>query len=348
MNIYIPTIIEDIKDLRNPYLWTLIDGIQNIDASLNFLFGYKLFWKNTYNYEIIHLMWPECLLEPNKTIEEFCCRLEKIRKKGIKVISTCHNLHTHCLQNQEGNIYDIMYEKSDLVIHMGDFSYTLLKRKFPFVNHIIIPHHVYDELYQPILDKRKCCKQIHINPLHSYVLCIGAFRSKEEKDLILKVEEQIKHTNIYILAPTFIERNKRRFLLKYIKFLIQIWQLKKKHSHLIIKGIPVTDSEMVYYYGASDLCLIQRLEILNSGNIPFALLMGKVVVGPNTGNVGKILKETGNVSFDPNDVNTVFPSIKMGLSLRKNGRGKANRDFALRELKTSIIARKLYNIYTTI
>lgn len=348
MKVYIPTIVEDISKLRNPFLKTLVEGIQTVDSSVEFVFGFDFFWAERIDYDILHLMWPEDLLFPNHSSDEVKNRLDEIRASGIKIVSTCHNLHSHKVTQANKDIYDVMYAQSDLIIHLGKYSFNLFKEKYSTKYHIIIPHHVYDTLYRPISNKELCCKSIKLSSDRNYILCMGAFRNEEEKEFILNLERKLKDSNIYILAPTFLERGKRRCLVDYLRFLQQIHGLKKAHPHLIIKGTHITNEEIPFYYGASELCLIQRLEILNSGNLPFSLLMGKVVVGPNKGNIGEILRETGNYAFDVNNTDSVIPAIMKGLQASQRGKGETNREYALNKLSTIYISKLHYDTYQEI
>lgn len=52
----------------------------------------------------------------------------------------------------------------------------------------------------------------------------------------------------------------------------------------------------------ADIALLQRVKILNSGSLPLNFYFGNVVVGPDVGNVGEILKKTGNPVFNVEDV----------------------------------------------
>lgn len=111
----------------------------------------------------------------------------------------------------------------------------------------------------------------------------------------------------------------------------------------------VSDKELPYYYAAADIALIHRKEILNSGNLPMAFYMGKVVVGPNTGNVGSLLQETGNPSFDIQDTTTLDGCIKDAMALTSQGKGEDNRRYAIKNFSSEIVAkqhRELYQLLT--
>ena len=76
--------------------------------------------------------------------------------------------------------------------------------------------------------------------------------------------------------------------------------------------------------------------------------MGKVVVGPNVGNVGSILKETDNPSFDPENEHSLINAIDMAFQLKKNGFGMKNKLFSESNWSTAVIAERLYKIYNSI
>ena len=62
-----------------------------------------------------------------------------------------------------------------------------------------------------------------------------------------------------------------------------------------------TDEEVALYFAAADAVFIQRLDDLNSGNLPMAFLFRKAVAGPAGGNIGEWLRKTDNPVFDPQD-----------------------------------------------
>ena len=58
-------------------------------------------------------------------------------------------------------------------------------------------------------------------------------------------------------------------------------------------------------FAVSDVVFIQRCVILNSGVVPMAFLFGRGVVGPDSGNVGELLRVTANLVFSPSDQGSV-------------------------------------------
>ena len=105
----------------------------------------------------------------------------------------------------------------------------------------------------------------------------------------------------------------------------------------------ISDEDLPYYLTSADVLVVQRLKILNSGNVPLAMLAGLPIVGPNVGNVGWILKETGNKCFDVNHLEKL-PSIVAEVFEEKE-LGEQNKKYAKESLATKIIAQKTKNTY---
>ncbi len=102
---------------------------------------------------------------------------------------------------------------------------------------------------------------------------------------------------------------------------------------------------MQYHFNASDVHLIQRLKSLNSGSLILGFAFKKVVVGPNYGSIGEILRETGNPTFDPYDNNSIIEAVKKGKDLVESNKGVENYDYAKMNWDLSIIANKHISLY---
>lgn len=105
----------------------------------------------------------------------------------------------------------------------------------------------------------------------------------------------------------------------------------------------IPDDLMQCYFRAADVILIQRLDILNSGNLPMAFHAGRVVVGPDVGNVGEILRQTGNYFFNPKSINTAADSLHKALN--DTGKGEENYEYAMKYWSANFIASKLLESY---
>ena len=335
----------------NQYVVTLMEEIAKNHLEIHWGYGIEIFWSDEiFKYDIIHIQWPNMLLHAGKSSDDIDKRLNDLKRKNIIIVATCHNLEPHyCSDVNIVSTYKIVYSASDMIFHLGSYSKNLFEDRYSNAINVILPHHVYDTFYTLLPSKYDSCNKLNLNSSNKYIVCYGAFRDEEERILASKVGESYRETNVYVLAPSYDAERSGKILKRY-KYLIKN-KLHKIYRHIICNGYAnytIPNELTPYYYGASDLALIQRKKILNSGNVLLAFLMGKVVVGPNVGNVGLLLKETGNPTFDVDDDSSVLNAVKTGFDLAKENYGEKNRKYALDNFSTAIIAERLYNYYLSL
>jgi len=231
---------------------------------------------------------------------------------------------------------------------MGEYSCELLKKQYPHAKHVIIPHHVYDMLYTSIPSKDEALKHLRLNPDCNYALCFGAFRHDEEREIAIRASEIIRKYNGKIIAPTFSKYGLHKNIVRTANECITHLRYKIKYKDIIMSKGYVSDDDLPYYYAASDIALIHRRDILNSGNLPMAFYMGKVVVGPNVGNVGAILEVTANPTFDVHNMDSLEDAIGRAKELARQNKGAENRKYALANFSTEKVARLHVNLYQSL
>ena len=341
-------VVPDPYHLPNPYVRTLIDSLKEQFNDITINYGLELFWTDElYKQNIIHFHWHDVL--GSKKIAEVEKRLCEVKKRGIKIVATCHNLVPHYTKDEKRiQSYEMIYRFADMIFHLGEYSKNLMGTLYPQATHIIIPHHVYDKYYPHLFSRDEGLKRLRLNKNKLYLLCLGEFRDEEERQLVYSVCNHFHSKNIVVLAPSlFIFEKKASISLK-----IRQWFYKKKfelhHPGLIVDACFVSDEMIPYYYAVSTLSFIQRLKILNSGNVPLGFYMGKVIVGPNEGNVGCLLKDTGNVTFEVNDLKSVYNAIEKGIQLSRKRLGEKNHLYAMNKMRTDIIAKNMYFSYCSL
>jgi len=343
MNIY--QVVPDPYHLPNPYVRTLIDSLKKQFDDVHISYGLDLFWTNDiFKQHIVHFHWHDLLGKEKIDIIE--PRLHDIKAKGIKIVATCHNFIPHYTKDpQRIESYQLIYRNADLIIHLGDYSKNMMVDLYPQAIHTIIPHHVYDGYYPKFVSRDEGLKRLHLNKNKTYILCLGQFRDEEERQLIYSVSKQFHNQDIVILAPSLFVFSKNASTQLKARQWIYKKKFEFKHPGIKVDACYVSDEMIPYYYAVSTLSFIHRLKILNSGNVPLGLYMGKVIVGPNMGNVGCLLKDTGNVTFEVNDMKSVFDAIEKGIQLSRKGLGEKNHLYAINKMGTDYIAKKMYISY---
>ena len=330
----------------NPYVSSLMKSIDAQFGDVEWGYGLDVFWTDKiFEYDIVHIHWPHMLVSEHSAVE-LKKRIATLKERNVKIVSTCHNLEPHYSSNVDyKQSYDIVYANSSVVLHMGMFSLNLLKEKYPLVKHVILPHQTQDLIYKEYPSKEDALNKLGLSSGQRYIICFGLFRNDEERKLIVDLSKKISRKKITILAPSFYRIPKGRnplrklpTLLKYLLTSLRYPRIKKCLEY-------VSDDLLPYFYAAADLALVQRVKILNSGNVPLACLMKKVVVGPDFGNVGLLLDELENPKFDPNDESSIEKAVLQGLEYSLNGKGEKNYEYAKKNFSTAVIASKLYSYY---
>lgn len=337
----------DPASTSNPYVHTLVEEMtrQGIEAWMS---CDDLFLKSS--YDIIHFQWPEAVYKWKRHITQgevswLKDRIITLKKAGKKVALTCHNLQPHTNKDEGVNkLYPVIYELSDLFIHMGKYSHELLSTKYPNAQHVIIPHHIYDGIYHFKEEKETCQKELGLNRDKVNALCFGEFRTDEERMFIIQLTERTRTENINFVTPGFYR--KHWYAKSFSETCKRIRKINEyKHLGLRFTAKHLSNAITEKYFTACDIVFIQRLTILNSGNLPMGFHAGKVVVGVNSGNVGSILRETGNPTFEVNEIDSAISAIRKAIDLTREKQGEKNRFLAEREWSTEAVVKKLIATY---
>lgn len=344
--------LENAANFQNPYVSSLYNLIQKQNDDIEIVDSLSDFWNdNVFSYNVVHIMWPEYVLN-GKTAQEFYSQLLKIKEKGTKIVVTCHNFVPHYCNDQDRILsYEYAYELADQIYHLGSYSLELFKEKYPKAENLILYHPVYPDLYKNIPTREESLKRLKLSKDKKYVLCFGQIRSTEERKVIKYCSKKMKENNVVFIVPSFIPNefiHYSNLLKKMIKFiLIRVYFIYNKFFYSNINmtcSVRVSDEELPYYFKACDVALISRMKILNSGNLPLNYYFGNIVVGPNVGNVGCILKNTNNFVFNVNDRDSIVKELLKAFET-KDIIGEKNKLLACTEWTDEKIANVQANYY---
>jgi hypothetical protein len=330
------------------------------------VYGLKLLWTDeVLGYDIIHFQWPEGLFGlfdhqvTDKELKRMNQRLLWLKEHGKKLFYTCHNLKPHTNRNENLlRLYELIYSNADFVHHLGNYSCELLQQKYPKARHVVIPHHIYDNVFFFSVSQREARQRLHLPQDKKIILSFGKFRNKKERTFVLNLKEKTEaqssaaeansslftlHSSLFLMPGFYRETLHTWNPIKFITRLYHTLYYRLKGIQFSNEVIP--DDMMQYYFCAADVVLIQRLDILNSGNLPMAFHAGKVVVGPDVGNVGTILHETGNFTFDPEHIESATDALQD--ALEAISKGAENKTYAVTHWSSEHIAAELLKCYQT-
>lgn len=318
------------------------------------------FWNMQGDFDIVHLHFPEHLtyeieaayfqgLErgPQYGLQDSLIAQVEERLKfwagKSRLVVTRHVLlpHDAVSDPQWEKMYETFYRYADGVAHFANASVAEFRERYRHTKwhrgseprHVVIPHQNYATLPN-VISREQARRKLNISDQAQVLLVFGAIRSGDtERNLILQAFQNARVPRKVLLVSRWREKlAKIRWIrLKYwIRDLTRLYY--RLHPRYRMNYSFVAEADAQIYLNAADVLLIPRLKVLNSGNITLGLTFGKVVVGPDSWDVGELLKETGNPVFDPERPETAVAAVEAGFRLAKEGIiGPRNQQRTLRE-----------------
>ncbi len=351
-------IVFEHRETDNQFVFILAEGIarQGMDVTCST----EKFWNDDdTHYDIVHFQWPEELVgwstpDPAQ-IDRLRRRIDVLRTRGTRFVYTRHNSHPHNANGVLSTAYGIVEACSDAVVHMGRYSQDEYQATYPGTLNYVIPHHIYQGMFREDLTREEARRYLGIPQRKFVITAFGKFRNNAEIRLILKGYFKAKLRRKCLLAPRLFPFSRtplqsstlKRFVSRLGYYtvlpLARLWGIRGGASDEL-----VTDHDLPYYIAASDVLFIQRKRILNSGNVPLGFLFHKIVIGPDSGNVGEWLRDTGNPVFDPDSAQSIADAIGRTFALRKADQGEKNYRYALEYMNLERVASLYVDMYNEV
>lgn len=326
----------------NPCVTRLRKALDEHDRVDRVRHDLEVFWAGDPDVDVLHLQWPRALFSnwqdpTEKDLERLRSQL-KHWGRTARIVTTIHNIRAH--DRSKGSLYDelyrLVYKESDGFIHMGSVSRDLLQDAYSLSEkeETIIPHGWYDTLPDEV-SQTQARGELGIPEEAALAVVFGALRSPDEVTLIREgVRRWANPRKRVLIAGRLTWPNHRVHD-----------RVARGYHRLRTLLLPVTfrfgrfaDNKIQYFLRAADIFLIPRLRILNSGDVPLGFTFSRVVVGPNEGVVGELLRETGNPTFDPDIPSSVATALQKGYERQQGGLGESNRRYAAREMNWRTVA----------
>ena len=279
-------------------------------------FIYKEFDDSTLDInkiDVINIHWPEAIFDwkspTDSRLNSFKEKFNKWLKKK-KIIYTRHNIYPHTLRTDNFiELYDFVCYNVHGVIHLGKYSVDDYKKRYKNskAKHAMIEHPMYLSI-----KKQKFIYKNHQKPKNSRInlLVFGSIRLRDELNLILsafsKLEKKYKiiFSSNVIFYPFLIRIFYLQFLYKFIYRLFY----KIKGVIFLEKGY-VDEKFLIKLINQSDILIVPRIDLLNSGNLYLGLTFQKHTVVPRVGNISEKINKYNLFGYDSNDTSSLAKAI---------------------------------------
>jgi hypothetical protein len=319
------------------------------------------FWDCTGSYDVVHIHEPEYM---SLEIESYLDKTDPIPddlwerltdcldywKQNAVIVNTRHVQEPHVRADDEfKRWYRTVLSYCDGVAHFADFSIDQFKEFYPDFDpiHRIIPHQNYASL--PNTSTREEARASFGISEDDVVMLVFGFIKEHEKALIKQAFDAIPQKSKVLLAPGWkIQRRQIAYIrLREWIFKLQTWLATRRKKMRINLGF-VEEADVHRYCNAADFLFIPRTNELNSGNITLGFTFGLVVVGKNSADIGELLMETGNPTFEPANPASVREAIIKAVVLSGQGHGVGNSELAFSEYGIDKVARQYCNLYADV
>lgn len=330
---------------NNPFINELAESLSQYNSNVECLLKPQIFWDNpaAHSIDLLHIHWPEDLTGWATPTREKLQKLEQQLlkwKRKVPVVLTVHNITPHNSNKFKSYLYKLIYQNVEHFIHMGKASISLLKQAYslsPNSTHTVIPHLMYTS-YRTDIDKEEARGNLNIVKNDFVVLAFGSIRKSQEKKLLLESFRDFNQENkkLVVTKPVFSNFFLFRWIEKY---------RYDRDKRIQVFNKKISNKEVSYFLASSDIVFIQRVDALNSGSLILGYCFQKVVVGPDIGVIGEILKKTGNPTFNPSDIKTVVQALEKAKKLAWEGKGRENYEYATTYWNKELVAKKHARLY---
>jgi glycosyltransferase involved in cell wall biosynthesis len=322
----------------------------------------NLFWNKQGDFDVIHLHFPEYMTFRHEEEYEHGLTDKLIQEtedclkfwgQRSKIVITRHVLLPHdALTNpQWEKMYEAVYRNVHGVAHFASASIDEFKNRYRHTHytfgppkHSVIPHHNYTSLPNDITT-REARRRLGIGDEKQVMLVFGAIRNFEERELILNTFRKLKAKKKLLLVSRWKEKLAKVKWIRLKNWLRDLNRLYYRfHPNYKFNYGFVEEADTQLYLNAADVLFIPRLKVLNSGNVTLGMTFGKVVVGPDSWDVGQLLRETGNPVFNPDQPETAVAATERAFELAKRGElGRQNEKLALEHWSADTCANAYLN-----
>jgi len=332
---------------RNPYQKLLADGlkacgvvvkgepVQHLrDISFLNLSLFTLLFKH-WKPDIVHLHWQSSFLHVEgsrfKTILKsllFLFQLWMLKKLGIKLVWTVHNLkrHEETYRDLEAHFTGKLAGMSDgIIVHCQTAKDDVL-HLFDTVktNKIsVIAHGHFLGYYPNDRTREAACKKLDLKPSKLTFLFLGELRYYKGVIELIEAFRSIDNEDLQLLIAGQPHGKRIRD---------DVREKAANVNNITTHYTYVPDQELQNYINASDIMVFPYRNIFTSGGIFMALSFGIPIIAPRLGCITDALHESPNFIYDATEGGGLVNAMRAAIEFkdRLDDIGRYNRNLANR------------------
>lgn len=339
-------VIDDKKDNEyckckcfNKFLTSRKD-INKIEKLKNYIETYKYIEKKLIQekFDVLHIQW----LQFSPIDYKY---LKKIRRKGIKIVITVHDILPFNEKIYDKFFHKKIYELCDYIILQAQTNIDRFKEIFPRCSNKIkyIPHgHFLD--FADIYEKDKAREHLKIPKNKKVFLFFGQIKKVKGVGILLEAFGELckKREDVFLIVAGSVWKDD----FSSYQRIIEKENLNEENLKTDIRFIP--DNEVGYYYSASDIAVLPYLDVYQSGVIQLAYAYNKPAIATAIKPFMEIVEdEKTGFLCNPNDSRDLMKVMEKALNnekkfeqFGKNGNNKIKEIYSWKKIAEQVT--KLY------
>ena len=170
-----------------------------------------------------------------------------------------------------------------------------------------------------MVSRKEARRRLSIPQGSQVMLVFGAIRNDAERQLVLDTFESLSTSKKVLLVSRWREKLAKISWIRFnywIRDFTRLYYRLHPRYHFHHGFVEKEDTQL--YLKAADVLFIARFHVLNSGNVILGTTFGRVVVGPNSWNVGELLREINDPVLDPDRPGTAIQAVEYVFHLAKD------------------------------
>jgi beta-1,4-mannosyltransferase len=280
--------------------------------------------------DVLHLHWTHLFLAPSKpsTLRAlasaflFLKQCRAVRRKGISIVWTVHNLRNHEQQHVaiERWGHRILTRLVDRVIVHSDSARDAVQETFGLPANLIevIPHGNYLDSYPPVRARADARAALNLPLDEKVFLCFGHIRAYKGVERLLDTFAAWPRTKVRLIIagePWNAE------------LADQLMTLAARDPRVQLRLTFVPDQEMVDLFSACDVVVLPYLATLTSGAAVLAASMGRAFIAPALGAMRDFPKDSCML-YDPEDPQALQLALDAAMEAPLESMGQSAREYA--------------------
>ncbi len=287
------------------------------DLGVGVVYAPENLFESAAKFDVIHLHWPEeqyrsygsGLTEAKAA--SFLAKLDEQKRKGARLIWSVHNIapHEYVDSGIDRMVYQEVIQRSDLIVHHCPASIDLLAAEYRVpssVPALVVPLGNY-EGYPDDISRRDARERLAIPQDAIAYLHFGMIRGYKGMGTLIQAFRlaRVKGKKL-IVAGHYTGEGGLKGKLQTLKLMLVDWFDRDTRLHLKT----IDDQDIQLYLRAADAVVLSHSRGLNSGVAVLGMTFGKLVIGPDIGCIGSVLRQGENLVYPANDVSALVRAME--------------------------------------